>query len=131
MLKLENQQQQEFNKEEYLERINKIIYGNSRFNYKIDIPAMIFGSFLVTIPFISLYYASVKIKEESHLFITDKMVKYICTDKYGVDENGMILNSAGFPKNPQTADDLPEHDITFDMIVPSPIDQHGTYGSTF
>ena len=58
-------------------------------------------------------------------------IKSVCTDKYGRDNNGLILNSAGLPKNPQTADDLPTTDITNDRLVPSPIDQHGTCGVAF
>jgi hypothetical protein len=123
------EQQQEFDKEEYLRRMNEIIRENLGFDLKIDVPAIIFGSLLITVPFLAIYYCtSSKMREKSSEVIGGRIAKHVCTDKFGKDENGMILNSAGLPKNPQTADDLPTHDITFDMLVPSPIDQHGTCG---
>lgn len=127
-MSLEDQKQQEFNKEQYLAKMNEIIDKNLR-PTKVDIPAMLFGSLLVTVPFMIGYYGiSSRMQEKSSEVIGGRFIKHVCTDKYGRDKDGMILNSAGLPKNPQTADDLPTHDITFDMLVPSPIDQHGTCG---
>lgn len=42
-----------------------------------------------------------------------------------VDNN---LNSSGKPKNPPSADPLPDHDILVEDIKPGPFDQHGSYG---
>lgn len=114
----------QFNKEEYLKRANAII---EREMNKINIPAIIFGSLLITIPTFMIFEGVTSINKRSSSLSTNT-IRHICTDKYGYDKFGNILNSCGLPKNPQTADDLPDHDIAFDMIKPSPIDQHGTCG---
>lgn len=115
-----------FNKEEYLEQVHSILKPAP----VIDIGALIFGSGVITVPFFLIYTGIIsrKIQEKSVDTISSKSIKHICTDKYGRDRYGNILNSDGVPKNPQTADDLPDHDITVNDIVPSIIDQHGTYG---
>ena len=121
------EEQQEFNRAEYLQRMNSIIdfYLAPR---EINIGDTILKSILITVPIIIGYCGISSLQRNHFRNIRLNHARHICTDKYGRDKNGLILNSCGLPKNPQTADDLPDHDITFDMIKPSPIDQHGTCG---
>jgi hypothetical protein len=85
------EQQQEFDKEEYLRRMNEIVRENLGFDLKIDVPAMIFGSLLITVPFLAIYYCtSSKMREKSSEVIGGRIAKRVCTDKFGRDENGMI-----------------------------------------
>ena len=115
--------QNEFDKNAYLKTVNSIINETL---YHVNIGEVLFGAALVVVPF-----CAAKLLIDNGMVLTQLHninKKGVCTDKYGRDEQGRILNSAGLPKNPQSADDLPDHDITVDDIVPSPIDQHGTCG---
>lgn len=128
MLLNENQFYQ-INKERYMQHVDDLLKPS----FKFDLVATLFGSLIITLPF-GFIYSGLLVKKANDKFsdvVSSIAIKSVCTDKYGRDNNGLILNSAGLPKNPQTADDLPTTDITNDRLVPSPIDQHGTCGVAF
>ena len=134
-------QDDQFDEDLYMRRVKEIL--KPKYSYEFDLAATLFGAALITVPFVLIYtrHVSNKVQEKAsdaiisrtttnvakHNFIADK-AKYVCTDQYGRDNDGLILNSAGLPKNPQTADDIPLSNITDDRLIPSIIDQHNTCG---
>jgi hypothetical protein len=103
----------------YLERMKlELRFREGRKGF--DTVTCLFGAGIITIPFVLLYTCNLS---KLNLNVT-KVVNIA---------NEALINTAANskPKNPSTADPLPDHDLDINTIHPGPIDQHGTYGQAY
>ena len=90
-----------------------------------DLIPCLFGASLVLVPFFMGYFAKDFINANS---FNNSM--HVSADKtYMISALAATSNdNSSIPKNPPTADPLPDHDLDINTIKPNPIDQHGTCG---